>query len=160
MRMRAVAAIALAALAGCQDSPGPTRQAVVTPYKAGTILSDRQLAFDQCQIASLHEIPQSIVTHTDSGYYNPGTVNCSTIGNSTSCYRSGMVDIPATSTSYDQSAGLRDRYMVRCLADKGYTMLWNLPLCRSEEERQAADNQPQPASSNQVMCKSSTILNR
>lgn len=159
MRIRAVAAVALAALAGCQDSPAP-RSMAVTPYKAGTNLSDRQLAFDQCRIASFQEIPQSMATSVTPGYYNPGTLNCSTIGGNTSCYRSGRVDVPAISRSYDENAGLRDRYIMRCLENKSYTMLWNLPLCKSEPERQAADNQPQPASSDQVTCKSAAILDR
>ncbi|MBX4996717.1 hypothetical protein HJB72_01760 [Rhizobium lentis] len=154
MKMRVVAAVALAAIAGCQSAPR------YTPYKAGTVQSDRQLAFDQCKIASLQEIPQSMAISTSPGYYNPGTLSCSTIGNYTSCNRVGEVNIPASTSTYDQNGGLRERYLMRCMASKGYTMLEKLPLCSSEKERQAALYQPQPASPAQMKCTAGVALDQ
>jgi hypothetical protein len=154
MRIGGVASITLAVLAGCQVGPQ------FTAYKAGTVQSERQLAFDQCKIASLQEIPQSIATSVSPGYYNPGTLSCSTVGNYTSCNRVGAVDIPATASSYDVNDGLRNRYLMRCMADKGYTMLEKIPVCSSEKERQAAINLPQPSSSSQLKCSSGIALDR
>lgn len=152
MRIRAVVGITLAVLAGCQVGPR------YVAYKAGTVQSDRQLAADQCKIASLQEIPQSMATSISPGYYNPGTLSCSTVGNYTTCNRVGEVDLPATAISYDQNRGLRDRYMARCMASKGYTMLGNIPVCSSEKERKAALTQPQPANASQLKCSAGVDL--
>ncbi|NEJ73767.1 hypothetical protein GR197_25040 [Rhizobium phaseoli] len=154
MRIRVVAAVAVAALAGCQAAPR------FTAYKAGTVQSERQFAFDQCKIASLQEIPQSMAISTSPGYYNPGTLSCNTVGGYTSCNRIGAVDIPATTSTYDQNGGLRDRYLTRCMASKGYAMLEKLPLCGSEKEKQAALYQPQPASPAQMKCTAGVALDQ
>lgn len=129
-----------------------------TTYKAGSTHVDRQLAVDQCRIASLKEIPQSMATQVSGGYYNPGTVSCSTVGNYTSCNNVGAVNIPATATSYDQNQSLRDRFINRCLQDKGYQLIPNIPVCGSEAERKAALYSPQPASAAAFKCSAGVRL--
>ncbi|HEV2898831.1 MAG TPA: hypothetical protein VGX71_13545 [Pseudaminobacter sp.] len=148
---RAAPIVILMAIAGCQT--GPT----LVTFKPGTTHPERQFAFDQCKIESLQVIPQAMATQTSGGYYNPGTVQCSTIGNYTSCNRVGAVNIPATSSTHDQNQQLRDRFLSRCLASRGYQLL-ERPICQSEAERQQAYSQPQPATPDQVKCSSGVFM--
>jgi hypothetical protein len=89
-------------------------------YKQGTMQSERQAALDGCKIASFKEIPQNIATAHSPGYFNPGTLNCTTIGYSTTCNRIGAVNIPSSSTNYDVNEDLRIRYVVNCMRRQGY----------------------------------------
>lgn len=134
-------------LSSCQTGPVPVA------YKAGSTGPQRLNDYDQCKIASFREIPQSMATEYNPGYYNPGTVQCSTIGNTTSCNNVGAVNIPGSATSYDANGELRQRYIQRCMASKGYQFKL-LPPCGSQEERTKAYNQPQPANSSEFKCAS------
>lgn len=145
MKNTTVSIIAMLALYSCQTGPQ------LTTYKAGTVFSQRQAAYDQCKIASLREIPQAMTSQTSGGYYNPGTVQCSTIGNYTSCNRVGVVDIPATTSTYDENQSLRTRYITRCLEAAGYQVV-NRPVCPSQADRQKAIYSPQPPSVEQFTC--------
>lgn len=144
MRKLSIAAAAL--LAGCVSGP------VNMIHRTGSTFAERQLADDECSIASLQAIPQAMVTQTSGGYSNPGTLQCSTIGNMTTCNRIGAVDVPARSTTSDANQDLRDRYIERCLASKGFDLI-QMPLCTSAKDssqyKATRDNQP-PAS--QIKC--------
>jgi hypothetical protein len=136
---------AVVALSSCQTGPQ------IMAYKAGTNTQQRQFEYDQCKIAALHNVPQNMATDFNPGYYNPGTVQCNTIGSSTYCNRVGAVSIPASATTYDANQNLRDREIARCMSAKGYQFL-ERPACPSEEERARAQYDPQPPSPDQVRC--------
>lgn len=102
------------AIAGCQSTPA------YVVFKPGVDLNSTQTATDQCKIASFREIPQSLATQINPGYNNPGTIQCNTYGTMTTCNRVGAINIPASSTTYDVNAELRDRYIVRCLEGQGF----------------------------------------
>lgn len=144
--MRKFCIIAAALLAGCVSGPVPVI------HKTGSTYAERQLAVDECRIASLQAIPQAMVSQTSGGYYNPGTLQCSTIGNMTTCNRVGAVDIPSHTTTSDANQELRERYIDRCLVSKGFDVV-PIPLCTSAKDsaqyRTMRDNQP-PAS--QIKC--------
>lgn len=145
--MKRVAVLsALALISGCVSGPADL------VHKTGSSLAQRQLAADQCRIESLRQVPQALVTETDPGYYNPGTIQCNTFGNMTSCNRVGAVNIPASSSTYDVNQSLRDRTIARCLASKGFDIVQK-PICTSTKDatayRAVRDNQP-PAE--QIAC--------
>ena len=116
---------------GCE-----TTQPVQFLYKPGATMADKQAALDSCKIASFKEIPQSVVSETSGGYYNPGTLQCSTIGGITSCNRVGEVNIAPTTNTYDVNGSLRQRYIAQCLRGKGYTAS-TLPRCTPGEQAAA-----------------------
>ena len=125
-------------LTACQTGPQ------YVAYKSGTTFSNRQLDYDQCKILALNEIPTDIRTQYSPGYYKPGSLSCSTIGNYTSCNRIGAVDIPASASQYDANSNLRQRSVMRCMAAKGYQFLEKVPMCKSDAERKEALSTPQP----------------
>lgn len=131
MRISQFVFISALVLAGCQTEP--TR----TIFKPGATYEQTQDALDACKIASLREIPQSMATQTTGGFYSPGTVQCSTVGGFTSCNQVGGVNIPAQSTSYDVNEGLRDRFIDRCLASKGFAVL-DIPACKTADQKAKA----------------------
>lgn len=106
-------------------------------FKPGVSLADSVAASDQCRIASLREIPQAMATQVSGGYYNPGTVQCNTIGYSTFCNRVGSVNVPPSSTTYDANQDLRDRYITRCLQAKGFSVTPSRPCARGSETDKA-----------------------
>lgn len=124
--------LSLLAVAGC-TSTQPSKFI----WKPGVSAAGKQSALDQCRIASFKEIPQTVVSETRGGYYNPGTLQCNTIGGMTSCHRVGAVSIPPTTDTYDINAGLRGRFIDRCLVGKGFTVTV-LPACKSEADTKAA----------------------
>lgn len=145
--MKKIAVVgALALVSGCVSGP------VNVVHKTGSTFSQRQLAADECRIEGLRQVPQSMVTETSPGYYNPGTIQCNTFGNTTSCNRVGAVNIAATSSTYDVNQSLRDRTVARCLAAKGYDIVQK-PICTSSKEadayRAARDSQP---SADRISC--------
>lgn len=123
--------LAVLLLSGCQTEP--TR----TITKPGATYAQTQAALDACKIASFREIPQSMAAETSGGFYNPGTVQCSSVGGFTTCNRIGAVNIPASTSTYDVNAGLRDRYIDQCLRAKGFEVL-DLPTCSSAEQTKKA----------------------
>jgi len=153
MRRISVITVVLVGVTGCQMAPE------YLAYKPGTTQSVRQVAFDQCKIESLREIPQNMAMTYSPGYYNPGTLSCSTYGNYTSCNRIGEVNIPGSVGSYDANDSLRNRYLMRCMEAKGYRMIKGVPLCKSEALRRAALNEPQPADPSGI-CASGVPLDR
>jgi len=138
-------------VASCQTGP------VLMSYKAGTTFPQRQADYDQCKIAALNMVPSAPATDYKPGYYNPGVVQCSTIGNYTSCNRVGAVSIPGSVTTYDRNQNLRDREIARCMASKGYQFL-DRPICSSDEERRRASYDPQPPSASSVKCSGGVSL--
>ncbi|RWH34440.1 MAG: hypothetical protein EOQ80_33110 [Mesorhizobium sp.] len=90
------------------------------------------------KIDSFKEIPQSLATDVRPGYNNPGTIQCNTYGTIVTCNRIGAVNIPASSTTYDVNGELRDRYVVRCLQSKGFTVKMDGRACATEAETKRA----------------------
>ncbi|TIS53295.1 hypothetical protein [Mesorhizobium sp.] len=131
MRKRYILA-AVAAVAGCQTGPTPI------VFKPGVDLSSTLSAVDQCKIDSFKEIPQSLATDVHPGYSNPGTIQCNTFGTIITCNRIGAIDIPATTTTFDVNAALRDRYITRCLEGKGFTVKADGRACATESETKKA----------------------
>lgn len=122
----------LLALAACQS---PSSSFVV--WKPGASYDQTQRDTDQCRIAALREVPQSLATQVSGGVYVPGNVQCSTIGTLTSCNRVGGVNIPASSTTYDVNEELRSRQINRCLQAKGYSVTV-LPDCVGDTQKTKA----------------------
>lgn len=118
-------------VAGCSSEP------VMVVFKPGVSLDQSVAATDECRIASFREIPQAMATQVSGGYYNPGTVQCNTIGKSTFCNRVGAVNIPASSSTYDANGALRDRYITRCLQAKGFTVKQSRPCAGGAETDKA-----------------------
>lgn len=141
---RLVPAFALL-LVGCQTALPPSL------YKPGTTFAQRQFAFDQCKIASFRDIPQNLATDVNPGYSSPGTLQCNTYGSYTSCQRVGAINIPASASTYDVNASIRERYISQCMASQGYQFI-QVPVCRTQEERRRAANEPQPANATQFTC--------
>lgn len=141
---RFLAVAAVVALAGCEQS-----QPLNVIYKAGSTQAERQKAYDLCEFESVRMIPRAMAVSTTGGYYNPGTVQCNTVGGSTFCNNVGGVNIPASSVTYDANMQTRVKYISRCLEAKGYQVL-SRPPCRTQadrdRERQQQDNQTSPAS--------------
>lgn len=129
----------VALVSGCVSGP------VNVVHKTGSSFAQRQLAADECRIEGLKQVPQSMVTDYNPGYYNPGTIQCNTFGNMTSCNRVGAVNIPASSSTHDVNQSLRDRTVARCLAAKGYDIVQK-PICSSSKDadayRAVRDSQP------------------
>ncbi|MFQ0815738.1 hypothetical protein AVM02_07450 [Brucella anthropi] len=123
---------ALVALSACQTGNDTFL------FKPGATMATKQADFDQCKIASFRSIPQAMAVQSTGGYYNPGTVQCNTFGNTTTCNRVGAVNIPSQQYTVDANEGLRFRFMMQCMQGKGYTPLQGLPMCRNEQERRAA----------------------
>lgn len=132
-------------LVACQSGP------YQTAYKAGTLYSERQRDYDMCKIQSFREIPQNLAVETKPGYYNPGTVQCTNIGNYTSCQNVGAVNIPATSSTYDVNENIRFRFIDNCMSAKGYQFI-QLPVCTKEADKRAALYSPQPDSPAMMTC--------
>ncbi len=141
-----VVLLGLMTLAGCVEQPA------YLVHKTGSNYADRMRARDACEFQAIQAVPRAMATQVSGGFYNPGTLQCSTVGTFTNCNRVGAVNIPATATTYDANQELRDRYIGRCLADRGYSIVPK-PVCTTEQQRQTfratLDNQP-PAS--QIAC--------
>ena len=135
-------------VSGCTEGP------VLIVHQTGSTAAQRSAAIDHCEIASFRNIPQTMATHIDPGYSSPGSMQCNTIGNSTYCNRVGGINIPATAITYDVNQGLRNRYVSRCLNNRGYSII-ERPICFNDKDKQIAkerirnDRQP-PA--NQIPC--------
>jgi len=142
-------------LAGCVAAPP---KEILLVHKTGSQQAERILAHDKCKMASFTKIPQTQGVVTQGGYSNPGTVRCTTTFGVTTCNTIGAVNIPATASSYDVNKNLRDRFITRCLMEKGFSVIPLKKTCRSADERAAAmrdrDSQ-RPA--NQITCYDSTI---
>lgn len=124
--------LALLVVAACTSS-----QPIKYLYKPGISGAGKQMALDQCRISSFKEIPQTVVSETRGGYYNPGNLQCSSIGGITNCYRVGAVNIPPTTETYDVNAELRGRYIDQCLRGKGFSVT-PLMQCKTSAEKKAA----------------------
>lgn len=130
--MRKTYLLILLAVGACQAT-GPVKYL----SKPGASAADKQAALDDCRIASLQAVPQSVGVSTSGGYYNPGTTQCSTIAGITSCNQVGAVNIPSQTTVYDRNEALRERQVDRCLRARGYSITL-LPACRGDTEKAAA----------------------
>jgi hypothetical protein len=128
---KTVLAFAALALLGCQTEPA------TIVFKPGASLAATTLAVDQCRIASLREIPQALATNVSGGVHHPGTTQCSTVNGFTTCNQIGAVNIPASSSTYDVNGDLRDRYIKRCLASKGFSVSAGPPCAGGAQTRQA-----------------------
>lgn len=124
--------VTMLALAACTST-----EPVKFLYKPGATEAGKQAAIDQCRIASFREIPQAMVSETSGGYYNPGNLQCSSVGGMTNCYRVGAVDIPPTTTTYDVNGELRGRYIDQCLQANGFSITV-IPQCKTEADRKTA----------------------
>lgn len=138
MKARILGTSALLLLVGACATAGPAKMV----YKAGSVRSERQLAVDECRIASFQQIPQNIATQVNPGYSNPGSISCNTIGGYTNCNRVGAINIPATAVNYDVNGELRARYIDRCLAEKGFAVV-EMPICGPNQPG-PDQNLPQP----------------
>ncbi len=93
-------------------------------YKQGAQLPVTQQHYDSCKIRSFKEIPQNIITDYYPGSHDPGRLRCrNTIPGYADCERIGGHSIPPSVTHRDANAGLRDRFMQNCMAEKGYTLM-------------------------------------
>lgn len=114
-------------------------------HKEGSMYDDRMRQKDLCQFEAANAIPSAMAAQMSGGYYNPGSLHCSTVGTYTTCNNVGAINIPATATTYDANAELRERYVHRCLESAGYSVIPK-PLCRSEADKRtyqaSLDNQP------------------
>jgi len=128
-------------ISGCQPTTGNLI------HKTGSNMSERINAYDQCKIRSIRDIPQQIATQISPGYNNPGYVQCNSYGYSTTCNTVGAFNIPASSRVYDVNEDLRNRYIARCLADSGYSIIPR-PICH---DASMANQDPQPAA-DQIPC--------
>ncbi|MER9175281.1 hypothetical protein NKH72_17020 [Mesorhizobium sp. M0955] len=143
--MKKIQWFAVLLLTGCQTGPQPSA------FKPGSTAPQRQLDYDQCKISSLREIPQAMATQINPGVHTPGTVTCNTYGTSTYCNEMGGLNIPASSSTYDANQGLRDRFIARCMVEKGYSIV-DRPACPTAEARQKAAVTPQPTNPNDYQC--------
>lgn len=133
MRFWTFAIAAAVTLVGCQ-----TIQPVRYLHKPGGVsVAEKQLAVDECRIASFREIPQTMATQVTPGYSTPGSLQCHTIGGTTNCYNIGGVNVPPTATTYDVNAELRDRYLDRCLQAKGFSISL-IPVCGTQDQASSA----------------------
>lgn len=131
---RALVFVPVAAVAACTAS-----EPALFIHKPGVSVAGKQAALDECRIASLREIPQTVVSQTSGGYYNPGTLQCNTVGGITNCYRVGAVNIAPTTTTRDVNEDLRARYINRCLREKGFS-LTAIPRCVMPSEIAASND--------------------
>lgn len=136
-------AVVTLGLVGCTVS-GPQKLV----HKTGSTHSERMAALDNCQFEAIRAVPRAMGVASTGGYYNPGSIQCSTIGNSTSCNRVGAVNIPSTTYSYDANQELRERYIDRCLWNAGFETI-EKPVCRTQQEaalyQSTINNQPPAA---------------
>ncbi|PRX04324.1 UNVERIFIED_ORG: hypothetical protein BCL66_11926 [Martelella mediterranea] len=146
MKTRSFLSIAvLAALTGCQTGP------IDVLYKEGSTRAERQEAYDQCFIQALKEVPQNMVTEVSGGYSVPGFIDCNTDGDRTYCGEVGGYTTPVTSYSYDTNERLRNRFINRCLVDKGFTTI-ERPICETREERTAYALLPEQPNAARIAC--------
>jgi hypothetical protein len=138
--------VALVTLSGCVSGPLPI------VHKEGTTLNQRSAVYDHCQIASFKDVPQVMTSETIGGYDSPGTIQCNTIGSTTYCNTVGAIHVPPRTMTYDVNQPLRDRYISRCIAAQGYSII-SKPVCTSKKDadayRAVSDRQP---SANAIKC--------
>jgi hypothetical protein len=151
--MKRVLVLALLALGSCQTGPA------MTVFKPGSTQDTRQRDFDQCKIAALRDVPQSLSVQSTPGVHTPGTTQCNTIGGYTTCQQVGQINIAGQTYTSDANDGLRQREMERCMSAKGYSFV-ERPICTSEAEKMAAISRPQPSSVRDFSCRSGIPLDR
>ncbi|MHC3939532.1 hypothetical protein ACI0FR_00829 [Paenochrobactrum sp. BZR 201-1] len=117
-------------------------------WKPGVSVNQKQYDYDECTIAAFRQVPINQVTNYTPGFYDPGTTQCSRVGNDVSCYRVGEVNIQGSISSYDKNQALRERVRDRCLAAKGYQKK-EVPVCTSTLQKAEADK---AKSIDQVKC--------
>jgi hypothetical protein len=148
MNRKFLAILPFFALTGCTGLFGP----VEVVHKTGSSFAQRQQAVDECKIASFQSIPQAMVTEVSPGISSTPQTQCTTDGNQTLCVERSDMIIPPQVTTRDANAGLRSRFVNRCLQSKGFDMI-ERPICTKAQDRAAwratRDNQP---SANQIVC--------
>lgn len=117
-------------------------------WKPGISVSQKQYDYDECTIAAFRKVPINRVANYTPGFYDPGTVQCSRVGDNVACYRVGQINIPGNISSYDKNQGLRERVRDRCLTAKGYQKK-QVPICTSAKQKAEADK---AKSIDQVKC--------
>lgn len=149
MHPRQIMIFTVLLLVGCVSSSPQTAFLI---HKTGSNTAERKDAFELCEFEGIRNVPRAMVTDIDPGYSSPGTLQCNTVGTSTTCNRVGDINIPASSSTYDANEQIRDRYIQRCLRQKGFET-YTRPICKTDAEKRGFDatlaSQP-PAS--QIVC--------
>jgi hypothetical protein len=101
-------------------------------YKVGTDFQDVQLARDECKMSSFGVIPQNMMVEQTPGYHDPGNLVCDGYGTFLACRRVGSFTVPGRTYTYDVNQGIRDRYVERCMADKGFALA-EVKTCQKDQ---------------------------
>ena len=142
---------AWAAAALCAVMLGCATPNVAMLYKPGSLAPQRQADIDACTIASFKEIPQVIATTTTGGYSIPGEIECREENGRTVCREEGRRNVPVRTRNYDVNDQLRDRFVRRCLTERGYSYIQR-PVCATPEERNKVLREPHPATPEELIC--------
>ena len=118
-------------LAGCQTT-GMTSYG----FKEGATVTTKSRDVFECRLAATQQVPVNTQIETTPTYTTPTyTTPLQTTCNGTSCVTTGGVTtggqiMGGQTYSYDANAGLREEFIHRCLAGKGYRFV-DLPKCAS-----------------------------
>ena len=130
--------VAALALSGCAVQPAKETTLV---HKTGSTIYSKQRDFDECKIASFRSIPQAIGHRTYGGSYDPGRTECVNINGSLSCRNIGAYYSPPQISNFDMNQRLRNDYVDRCIAAKGYKR-YVKPYC--DDDTGYSNREPAP----------------
>lgn len=121
-------------LAGCQTRGFVPGGETVSWMKKGTTRNQRLEDGLKCQVTAAQAVPTSTQVKYSGGYSNPGTLQCYTSNQGTTCNQVGGYTIPASMNSYDANTKLRNEYFQMCMRKMGYT-LEKTKFCNSRNDR-------------------------
>lgn len=122
--------LALGALAGCDTS-------LSTFYKPGVAVTSLERDQTQCEVQALRDAPVANEARQDPPTFYPGRRICNSNGQ---CYREPGYWIPGRFYTVDVNAGLRNRVLTQCMADKGYQPV-TIPACAPAVKQAVAPKQ-------------------
>jgi hypothetical protein len=94
----------------------------VSWQKKGTTRAQRHEDRLTCEVAGAQAVPVATQTAYSGGYSNPGTLQCTSVGYSTSCNRVGAYSVPSSMSTYDSNSSLRNNFVELCMTKKGYSI--------------------------------------
>jgi hypothetical protein len=147
--MRVLRFIPLFFLTACV---GTALQPIGVVHKTGSTSAERRAVFDACDFESLQAVPRAMTVETTPGSSAPGQTYCNAVGRQLICNQVGGYNIPSRSYSVDANQEYRNRYLERCLAQRGYGSLF-LPKCTTASSKKYIfDNLDRQPPASEIAC--------
>lgn len=101
-------------------------------YRQGASVSQADSDYFECKLSAARAVPTDARVGTTPTYTTPVQTNCYTVGYSVQCNTTGGQTYGGQTYTYDANKKLRNSYLARCLASRGYSAT-ELPVCDTKK---------------------------